>query len=151
MSAVVSEAPDKVGRYYIEDLKLGMKAELLHEMTEGMGEEFADVTGDRNPLHFDEEYAKGTIFKGRIAHGMISAGFFSTLFGMVMPGQGSVYLKQNLKFTAPVHYGDVVKAVVEVVEIQMEKSRVLFSTKCLVGDQLVIDGDALIMVPSRPQ
>ncbi|WP_339853795.1 MaoC family dehydratase [uncultured Nisaea sp.] len=150
MSPVVSHAPEKIGRYFLEDLEIGMRAEFEREVTEPMGEEFARVTGDRNPLHFDKDYARGTIFRDRIAHGMISAGFFSTLFGTVMPGQGSIYLKQNLKFTAPVRYGDVVKAVIEVVKIETEKSRVLFATRCLVNEQLVIDGDALIMVPSRP-
>ncbi|UUX51901.1 MaoC family dehydratase [Nisaea acidiphila] len=147
----MSHAPEKIGRYYLEDLAPGMRAEFSRKVTGPMVDEFADVSGDRNPLHFDEDYARGTIFRERIVHGMLSAGFFSTLFGTVMPGQGSIYLKQNLKFTAPVRYGDLVKAVVEVLEIQEEKSRVHFATRCLVNEQLVIDGDALIMVPSRPQ
>jgi len=150
MSPVVSHAPEKIGRYFIEDLALGMRAEFSRKITASMVEEFASVSGDRNPLHFDEEYARGTIFRGRIVHGMLSAGFFSTLFGTVMPGQGSVYLKQNLKFVGPVHYDDEVKAVIEVLEINDVKSRVLFATRCYVNEQLVIDGDALIMVPSRP-
>ena len=151
MSPVVSHAPEKMGRYFLEDLSVGMTAEFSREVTGAMVEGFANVSGDRNPIHFDEDYAKGTIFKDRIVHGMLSAGFFSTLFGTVMPGQGSIYLKQNLKFTAPVRYGDMVKAVIEVLDIQEAKSRVLFATRCLVDDQLVIDGDAMIMVPSRPQ
>lgn len=150
VSPVVSHAPEKVGRYFLEDLSPGMRAEFSREVTGLMVEDFASVSGDRNPIHFDEDYARGTMFRDRIVHGMLSAGFFSTLFGTVMPGQGSVYLKQNLKFVHPVRYGEKVKAMVEVLEIHEEKSRVLFATRCFVEEQLVIDGDALIMVPSRP-
>lgn len=150
MSPVVSHAPEKIGRYFLEDLAPGMRAEFRRKVTGDMVEQFASVSGDRNPIHFDEDYARGTIFRERIVHGMLSAGFFSSLFGTVMPGQGSVYLKQNLKFVAPVRYEDEVKAEIEVLEIQEAKSRVLFATRCYVNEQLVIDGDALIMVPSRP-
>lgn len=151
MSVMLSDDPGKIGRFFIEDLAPGMTAETHREITPEMVEQFAAVSGDRNPLHFDEDYARGTIFRGKIVHGMLSAGFFSTVFGTIMPGQGSVYLKQSLKFLAPVRFGDVVKAVVEVAAVEPERSRVTFSTRCFVGDQMVIDGDALIMVPSRPQ
>ena len=136
-------------RYFLEDLKVGMTAEYERPVTSEIVESFAAVSGDRNPLHFDEDYARGTIFGGRIAHGMLSASFISTIFGTIMPGEGSIYITQNLRFKAPVRHGDVVKTVVEVTNIAEAKSRVSFTTRCSVGETVVIDGDAIIMVPSR--
>ena len=110
---------------------------------------YAGASGDHNPIHLDEDYAKATPFNGRIAHGMLSASFISTIFGTMMPGRGSIYLSQNLRFKAPVRHGDLVRAVVEVADVIAEKKRVLFKTQCFVGNVMVIDGDATIMVPSR--
>jgi 3-hydroxybutyryl-CoA dehydratase len=138
-----------IGQYYIEDLEKGMRAEIERTVTSEYVDKFADVSGDKNPLHLDEDYARETMFKGRIAHGMLSASFISTIFGTMMPGRGSIYLQQNLKFTAPVRHGDTVRAVVEVQEVVPEKKRVNFTTQCFVGDTMVIDGSATIMVPSR--
>ncbi|MCR9177217.1 MAG: MaoC family dehydratase [Alphaproteobacteria bacterium] len=136
-------------QYFLEDLAVGMTASYDRVVTEEMIEQFAEVSGDFNPLHLDEEYAKGTMFKGRIAHGILSAGFISKIFGTVMPGKGSVYISQTLRFLAPVRIGDTVTTTVEVVEINTEKKRVSFKARCRVGRTVVIDGDALIMVPSR--
>lgn len=138
-----------IGQYYIEDLEKGMRAEIERTVTSEYVDSFAEVSGDKNPLHLDEDYARETMFKGRIAHGMLSASFISTIFGTMMPGRGSIYLQQNLKFTAPVRLGETVRAVVEVQEVVPEKKRVNFTTQCFVGDTMVIDGSATIMVPSR--
>ena len=138
-----------IGRYYLEDLTVGQTAEFERDVTTDSVHWFSEVSGDRNPLHLDEAYAAETFFKGRIAHGMLSASFISTIFGTIMPGQGSIYLEQNLRFTAPVRHGDRVRATVEVTDIIAAKKRVAFKTQCFVGETMVIDGTALIMVPSR--
>ena len=138
-----------VNQYFLEDLEVGMRAEYERSVTLDMIESFAEVSGDHNPLHLDEEYARGTIFKGRIAHGMLSAAFISKVFGTIMPGKGSVYISQTLRFLAPVRIGDTVLTSVEVTAIDTEKKRVSFKSRCKVGSTVVIDGDALILVPSR--
>ena len=138
-----------VNQYFLEDLEIGMRAEYERDVTQDMIESFAEVSGDHNPLHLDDEYAQGTIFKGRIAHGMLSAAFISKVFGTVMPGKGSVYISQTLRFLAPVRIGDTVRTTVEVTAIDPEKRRVSFKSRCRVGSTVVIDGDALIRVPSR--
>lgn len=136
-------------QYFLEDLTVGMTAHYDRVVTEDMIEQFAEVSGDFNPLHLDEDYAKGTMFKGRIAHGILSAGFISKIFGTIMPGKGSVYISQTLRFLAPVRIGDTVTTTVEIVDINAEKKRVSFKSRCRVDRTVVIDGDALIMVPSR--
>lgn len=113
---------------------------------------FAGVTGDLNPAHIDEEYAKGTFFKTRIAHGMLSAGFISTVIGMRLPGPGSVYMQQTLSFQAPVHIGDTVTAIVEVIEKLDEKKRVRLKTTCINQDGVeVLAGEALVSPPRPPK
>lgn len=138
-----------MGAYYFEDLAVGMSAEFAKTVTEADVVAFAGVSGDTNPVHLDEEYARHTVFKGRIAHGLLSAGFISTIFGTRLPGPGAIYVTQNLRFKAPVKIGDTVVARVEVTELNAEKKRASFRTTCSVGDTLVVDGDAVIMVPSR--
>jgi len=135
--------------YFFEDLKPGQTATFTKTVTEAEIIKFAEVSGDTNPVHLDAEYAAGTIFKQRIAHGMLSAGFISAVFGTLMPGPGAIYVAQNLKFKAPVKIGDVVTARVEVTGSAPEKKFVMFKTQCLVNDKVVIDGDATLMVPSR--
>ena len=142
---------DSVQQYFLEDLEVGMRAEYAREVTQDMIECFAEVSGDFNPLHLDEEYARATMFKGRIAHGILSAGFISKVFGTVMPGRGSVYISQTLRFLGPVRIGDTVVTTVEVTAIDPVKRRVAFKSRCKVGSTVVIDGDALILVPSRAQ
>ena len=134
---------------YIEDLKVGQVGEYTHQVTEKDIALFAEVSGDHNPIHLDEAYAKTTMFKGRIAHGMLSAGYISTVLGTVMPGPGAVYMAQNLRFKAPVRIGDKVTAKCTVQEIDLAKKRVKFETVCLVDGKPVIEGDAMLMVPSR--
>lgn len=113
---------------------------------------FAGVTGDMNPAHIDETYAKGTFFKTRIAHGVLSAGFISAVIGTRLPGPGTVYMRQTLNFLAPVHIGDTITATVEVVEKLKEKKRVRLKTTCVNQDGVqVIDGEALVSPPRPPQ
>ncbi len=139
----------EMNQYFLEDLEVGMTADYERVVTEDMITSFADVSGDNNPLHLDEDYAKSTMFNGRIAHGILGASFISKIFGTVMPGKGSVYISQTLRFIAPVRIGDMVTTTVEVSDIVPKKKRVAFHSKCRVGRTVVIDGDALILVPSR--
>jgi 3-hydroxybutyryl-CoA dehydratase len=134
---------------FIEDLSVGQSGDYTKTVTEADIILYAGVSGDTNPMHIDESYAKETMFKGRIAHGMLSAGFISTVFGTIMPGPGTIYMSQSLRFKAPVRIGDTVTARCTVKEIDLAKKRVSFETVCLVGDKAVIEGEALMMVPSR--
>lgn len=135
--------------YYFEDLKVGMTASFAKTVTEADIVGFAGISGDFNPVHINEEFAKNTMFKGRIAHGMLGAAFISTLFGTKLPGPGCIYISQNLRFKAPVKIGDTVVAKVELTELVPEKKRASFKTICTVGGNVVIDGEASLMVPSR--
>lgn len=135
--------------YFIEDLQLGMQASMARTVTEADIVMFAGVTGDTNPVHLNEEYANATIFKGRIAHGMLSAGLISAVLGTKLPGPGCVYLEQNMRFTAPVKIGDTVTATATVKEINTEKKRVVLETICRVGESVVVEGQARLMVMSR--
>ena len=140
---------EDLGGYCLEDLSVGMSARYARTVTEADIVLFAGVSGDCNPVHMNEIYASSTIFKGRIVHGMLSASFLSTAIASKLPGPGSIYLSQNLKFRAPVRIGDTVEARVTVTDIIAEKCRVALKTTCSVGDTVVIDGDALVMVPTR--
>lgn len=135
--------------YCLEDLSVGMSARYARTITEADLVLFAGVSGDSNPVHMNEVYALATPFKGRIVHGMLSASFLSTAIATKLPGPGSIYVSQNLKFRAPVRIGDTVEARVTVVEIVPAKNRVVLKTTCSVGDTIVIDGDATVMVPTR--
>jgi 3-hydroxybutyryl-CoA dehydratase len=135
----------KVAKY--SDLSMGQSAEVIHTVTEDDIKTFGDLSGDYNPLHFDEEWAKTTMFKGRIAHGLLTAAFISTAIGMKLPGAGTIYLGQSMRFLAPVRIGDTITARVEIIELNDEKKRVTLKTTCKnqVG-KVVLDGDAKIMV-----
>ena len=135
--------------YFIEDLKPGMSASFGKTVSEADIVMFAGVSGDTNPVHLNHAFAEQTPFKTRIAHGMLSAGFISTVFGTKLPGPGSIYMSQSLRFKAPVKIGDTVTATCTVTEVVLEKRRAVFSTVCKVGDTVVIEGEAMIMVPSR--
>jgi len=132
-----------------EDLSEGMSASFSRTVTESDIVLFAGVSGDMNPVHLDAEYAEKTVFKGRIAHGMLSAAFISTVLGTKLPGPGTVYLAQSLKFKAPVRIGDTVTATCEVVSLDAEKKRATLRTVCTVGGKPVVEGEALVMVPAR--
>jgi len=140
---------DDVHGLYLEDVALGMTAVYSRTVTEADIVLFSGVSGDVNPVHMDQEFAKQTMFKGRIAHGMLTASFISTVLGTKLPGPGCVYISQNLKFKAPVRISDTVKARVTVTGIDKVRGRITVATTCYVGDVLVIDGDAQLMVPRR--
>ena len=140
---------DREAGYFLEDLAVGMSASFSKTLTDADIVMFSGVSGDTNPVHLDEEYAKDTIFEGRISHGMLSAGFISAVLGTKLPGPGCIYISQDLKFKAPVRPGDTVTARVTVLEIILEKRRVVMQTQCTVGDTMVIDGQATVMVPTR--
>ncbi|MDG4717647.1 MULTISPECIES: MaoC family dehydratase [Thalassospira] len=134
---------------YLEDLEVGLSASYGKTVTETDIVMFAGLSGDTNPVHLNEEFAQTTMFKGRIAHGMLSAGFISTVLGTRLPGPGTIYLSQNLQFKAPVRIGDTVTARVVVRELIPAKKRAILETNCYVGDTCVIAGEATVMVPSR--
>ncbi len=138
-----------INGYFFEDLSVGQTAVFAKTVSEADIAAFAGVSGDFNPVHINEEFAKNTMFKGRIAHGMLSAAFISTVFGMKMPGPGAIYVSQLLKFKAPVKIGDTVEAKVEVTGLVPEKKFVTFKTTCTVAGKIVVDGEATLMVPSR--
>ena len=135
--------------FYFEDLKIGTTDEFSKTISEADIQTFADVSGDENPVHLNPEYAKATVFKGCIAHGILTASFVSTVIGTRMPGPGCIYVAQNLKFKAPVRAGDTVKAVCTVTELNEKRKFAEIQTQCFVGDKLVVDGNATIMVPTR--
>ena len=141
---------DELSGYYLEDLKEGMSAVYTKTVTDADLVLFAGVSGDVNPVHLDQDYAKTTMFHGRVAHGMLTASFISTVLGTKLPGPGCIYLSQNLKFKAPVRPGDTVKAKVTVKSVDMERGRVTVDTACTVGGKPVIEGEAVLMVPRRP-
>ena len=136
------------GTIVIEDLEVGMTRSLMKEITDLDIELFAQVSTDRNPVHLDDAYAMDTIFGGRIAHGMLTAGLISAVIGEQLPGHGTVYLGQSLKFLAPVRPGDMVTAEVEVLEIDYAKRRVTLGTRCLVDGKPVLKGEATVLAPS---
>jgi 3-hydroxybutyryl-CoA dehydratase len=133
----------------IEDLSVGMTAVFAKTVTEADIVLFAGISGDINPVHLNHEFATETMFEGRIAHGMLTASFLSTVIGTKLPGPGTIYLKQDLNFRAPVRAGDTARARATVKEIVAEKRRVVMETVVTVGDTVVLDGEALILVPTR--
>lgn len=154
MTASTGIAKKKVNglpAYCFEDLREGMSAEYRRVITQSDVEEFARISGDINPLHLDKGYASKTFFKGRVVHGMCTASLISTVLGTRMPGPGCVYISQSLRFRAPVRAGDEVVARATVRRLQPEKNRVTFATDCIVDGKVVLEGEAVIQVPSRPQ
>lgn len=145
----VRSANDGLTGFFLEDLSVGQTAVYARTVTDADIVLYAGVSGDTNPVHLNQEFASTTMFQGRIAHGMLTASLISTVLGTKLPGPGCIYLSQNLKFKAPVKPGDTVQARVTVTEIFAEKRRVAVKTVCTVAGNVVIDGDALLMVPSR--
>ncbi|HEX5577902.1 MAG TPA: MaoC family dehydratase [Gemmatimonadaceae bacterium] len=134
----------------IESLVIGQSVEVPTVVTAQMVELFAEATGDRNPVHLDEEFAAKTKFGGRIAHGMLTAGFVSAAIATKLPGPGSIYMGQTLRFTRPVKLGDTVTVKLEVIEIIAEKKRVRLSTVCTnQNGETVMEGEATVMVPGE--
>ncbi|MGM0584418.1 MAG: MaoC family dehydratase [Pseudomonadota bacterium] len=136
------------GTICIEDIEIGMSRYVQKDITDRDIELFAEVSTDRNPVHLDDDYARDTIFQGRIAHGMLTAGLVSAVIGEQLPGHGTVYMGQSLKFLAPVRPGDTVRAVVTVTAIDYPKRRVALDCQCLVGEKVVLKGEATVLAPS---
>ncbi len=134
---------------YFEDLSLGMTEALTKVVSSDDVVGFAEITGDRNPIHLSEHFAAKTPFGTRIAHGLYTAGLISALLGTRLPGPGAIYISQSLYFRAPVKIGDTVEVTVTVEELIPEKVRARLACACRVGDTVVLDGEALVKVPSR--
>jgi 3-hydroxybutyryl-CoA dehydratase len=130
----------------IDELVIGQSATYERTVSDQDIVRFAEVSGDDNPVHLDEEFASKTLFKGRIAHGMLGAGFISTVVGTRLPGYGSIYVSQSLRFRAPVRIGDTVITTATVKSIDKERKRVTMETTCAIGDKIVIDGEAELML-----
>ncbi len=135
--------------YFLEDLSVGMSDSYAKTVTVNDIESFAAISGDHNPVHMDDNYAATTPFKERIAHGMLSASYISTVLGTRLPGPGCVYVSQSLQFRAPVKIGDTVEAQVTITDINHDRQRVTFETICSVGDTVVVKGEAILMVFRR--
>ena len=131
----------------IDSLSIGQKATKHHRITADMIAQFAAVSGDNNPLHLDEAFARQTMFKGIIAHGFLTASFISAVIGTELPGPGCVYMRQDLRFKAPVRIGDVVSTSVTLVTLNRERRRVSLDCQCSVGGTVVLEGSALIYIP----
>ncbi len=134
---------------YIEDMEIGLSRNLTKVVTDEDIEMFAKVSTDHNPIHLDDDYAKKTMFKGRIAHGMLTAGLVSAVIGEQLPGRGAIYLAQSLKFLAPVRPGDEVYTELTVTDVNREKRRIRIDCQCLVDGKKVLAGEATVLVPSR--
>ncbi len=141
------EAPAPT-RTAFERLRLGQTASHSMTVTAADIELFARLSGDANPIHLDEDYARTTRFGGRIAHGMLAASLISAVLGTELPGPGAIYLAQSLAFRAPVRPDDTVTATVTVADVQAEKRRVVLATVCRVGERIVVEGEATLLVPA---
>ena len=135
---------------YFEDLSEGQSAELTRVATAAVVEAFAELSGDTNPLHLDEAYARTTSFGQRIAHGMLAAAYISAVLGTKLPGPGAIYLSQNLRFRRPIRLGDPVTARVTVKALDARRGHATLSTVCDVNGKTAVDGEAIVMVPRRP-
>jgi len=134
---------------FIEDFSVGMESTMEKIVTLEDIKKFADVSGDFNPVHLDDEFAKKTIFKGRIAHGFLTASFISTIIATELPGPGSIYLKQSLKFLAPVYINEKILIKVSIVEVNIEKRKLKLSTECFKNKTLVLTGEAEILIQAK--
>ncbi len=133
----------KIANY--DEIQVDDEAEVTHTVTEEDIEAFGELSGDYNPLHFDDEWASKTMFKGRIAHGMLTASFISTVIGMKLPGTGTVYLSQEMKFKRPVRIGDTIIARVKVAEKNDERHHISLLTECTNQDgKVVLEGNAVV-------
>jgi len=131
----------------LEEIEIGMKVSYSQTITDADVKAFSGISGDRNPVHLDEQYAEKSRYKKRIAHGLMTASYFSALFGTKIPGEGCVYVSQSLNFKRPVYIGDTVVATVEVISVDLAKKRVFFRTTCKVKNKVVTDGEAELFVP----
>ncbi len=136
--------------FYFDELSIGQTAEMSRVVGAADIEAFAEVSGDINPVHLDEAYAKTTTFGERIAHGMLSGAYISAILGTRLPGPGCIYLSQSLRFRRPVRIGDLVVARVTVKTLDEGRGHVTLDTACEVGGKTVVDGEALVIAPRRP-
>jgi 3-hydroxybutyryl-CoA dehydratase len=136
---------------YFEDLEVGQEASMSRVVSEADIVAYAALSGDYNPVHLDSEYAGKTIFKERIAHGILSAGYISAIFGMKLPGPGAIYISQSLFFKGPVKIDDRVESLVRLIELIPDKKRARFECICTVAGKPVLTGEAILMVPARPK
>ena len=134
-------------KYYFKDISLGQTAEYEKQVTDADVRKFADISGDYNPIHLDDDFAKDSMFGARIAHGILTASHISAVIGYIFPGPGWIYLSQSLQFRAPVKIGDSVYTTVEVTDTVPDKNTVELSTICKVGDTVVLKGTATIKSP----
>ena len=137
--------------FYFDDLTVGQTAEMSRVVGAADIEAFAEVSGDNNPVHLDEAYAKTTTFGERIAHGMLSAAYISAILGTRLPGPGAIYLSQSLRFRRPVKIGAPVVTRVTVETLDERRGHVTFATDCQVDGKTVVDGEAVVMAPRRPK
>jgi 3-hydroxybutyryl-CoA dehydratase len=135
--------------YYFEDLSVGMEASYAKRITNEDVLAFADLSGDVNPVHLSDDFAAGTIFKKRIAHGFLTGSLFSTVLGTKLPGPGCIYLSQSMKFKAPVYIGDEVVATLKITGLDVEKGRATLACDCAVNGKTVLEGEAVMMVDRR--
>ena len=131
----------------LEEIEIGMNVSYSQTITDADIKAFSGISGDRNPVHLDEQYAEKSRYKKRIAHGLMTASYFSALFGTKIPGEGCVYVSQSLNFKRPVYIGDTVVATVEVISVDLAKKRVFFRTTCKVKNKVVTDVEAELFVP----
>ncbi len=136
-------------RVCIEDIEVGMSACVERLLDEEAVRAFAALSGDVNPVHLDAEYAASTRFGMPIVHGLLTASLISTVVGTRLPGQGSIYVSQTLRFRAPVFVGDLVRACARVEQVDRRRRRVVLQTRCLVGEKVVVDGEAVMLAPAR--
>jgi len=136
---------------FFEDLSVGMTETYSKTVRSSDVVGFAEITGDRNPIHLSEHFAAKTPFKGRIAHGLYTASLISAVIGTRLPGPGAIYVSQTLKFLAPVKIGDTVEAIVEVVELIPQRQRARLLCKCRVGNTVALEGEAVVNIPRRKQ
>jgi len=131
----------------IDSFQTGMTETYTQTITDADIRSFAAVSGDNNPVHLSEEFARESRFGKRVSHGLLSASFFSAIFGTKLPGSGCIYVSQSLKFLAPVYINDTVIATVTIKAIDKKKRRIIFDTFCSVNDSIVISGEAEIYIP----
>ena len=142
---------NKLHGFFIEDLKIGQEAILSKTITEADIANFSGVTGDNNPVHISDDFASKTIFKKRVAHGFFTASLISTLIATKLPGPGSIYISQTLKFLAPAYIGDniLTKAIIQ--KIDKEKRRVNLLTECFISNKKILTGEAEILVDTKSE
>ena len=147
--AAIIASMEELHGYFIEDLEVGMTAVYVRTVTETDIVLYSQISGDDNPLHVNEEFARQTVFKGRVAHGMLTCGYVSAVLGTKLPGPGTAYLNMNLNFRAPVRIGDTVQTRITVREIDLGSNKVVCEAVCSIGEKVVIDGTTTLWVPNR--